>query len=383
LSAELPRSIALLVHSLDGGGAERVVADLANTWAEAGVDVHLITLGNGDSDRYEVDPRVHRVALGLVAESRSVWQALRNNWSRARAVRQALRDCGAEVAVSFVDRMNVITLWAARRLKNVAVVACERTDFRYHQVGKFWDWQRRRTYPRARILVVQTDEVAAAAREWLPNVQVEVIPNAVPESATPRIRDGSEKTITWIGRMSAEKGVDDLIRAFHLIASELPNWTLLLVGDGPERLAIESLVQELQLENQVEFSGWQRELESSYERTSLFVLPSKYEGFPNVLLECMARGIPPISFDCPSGPRAIIRNETDGLLVPASDVEKLGATILRLATDSSRIQELSQQASQVRLRFGRDVVLQRWEQVLRAASSSASSSSASYNDREV
>ena len=122
--------------------------------------------------------------------------------------------------------------------------------------------------------------------------------------------------------MSAEKGVDDLIRAFHLIASELPNWTLLLVGDGPERLAIESLVQELQLENQVEFSGWQRELESSYERTSLFVLPSKYEGFPNVLLECMARGIPPISFDCPSGPRAIIRNETDGLLVPASRCRK-------------------------------------------------------------
>jgi GalNAc-alpha-(1->4)-GalNAc-alpha-(1->3)-diNAcBac-PP-undecaprenol alpha-1,4-N-acetyl-D-galactosaminyltransferase len=344
-----------------------VVADLANTWSSAGREVHLITLDDGTSDRYEVNPQVRRMPLGLVAESNSSWQALYNNWKRVRAVGRALRESGATVAVSFVDQMNVVTLWAARSLKNVSVVACERTDYRHHQVGRFWNWQRRKTYPLAATVVFQTDEVATAARDWLPGVHLEVIPNAVPESAVkspPRIRDGSERTITWVGRMSPEKGADQLVKAFQNLARKLPDWKLQLVGDGPQRPALESLVHHLQLDNQVEFAGWQRELGAIYERTSFFVLPSKYEGFPNVLLECMARGIPPISFDCPSGPRAIIRDGIDGLLVPPDDIEKLTAAIFELATDHEKLGTLSQNAPQVRERFGRDTVLRKWDQVL-------------------
>ena len=372
MSADLPRSIALLVHSLDGGGAERVVADLANTWSSAGREIHLITLGDISADRYEVNSDVQRVALGLVADSNSAWQAVRNNRRRARAVRQALEESGAEVAVSFVDQMNVLTLWAARPLTKLSVVACERTDYRYHQVGRFWNWQRKRTYPRANVVVVQTDEVATAARQWLPRVNVEVIPNAIPESAIAapvRARDGAEKTFTWIGRMSPEKGVRQLIKAFYAVAADLPDWKLLLVGDGPERPDLEAFVRDLGLDGQVEFAGWQRELESFFERTSLFVLPSEYEGFPNVLLECMARGIPPISFDCPSGPRAIIRHDVDGILVPRNHVEKLEVTMLELANDPDRIRRLGGEAVQVRQRFARDVVLQKWEDVLQIANS--------------
>ncbi|MFP6677840.1 MAG: glycosyltransferase family 4 protein [Pirellulaceae bacterium] len=366
LPTDDPSKIALLIHSLSGGGAERVVADLANTWVSAGRCVTLVTMTDSKSDRYDVSPEVRRVALALDRPSKTLWQGIWNNWRRVRAIRRALRESGAELAISFVDRMNITTLCAADRLK-IPVVVCERTDYRHHSIGKFWDRQRRRWYPTAATLVVQTEEVAGDARDWLTSVPIEVIPNAVPQSAitsSPRVQSGAARTITWIGRMAEEKGVAELIDAFGLAARDLPDWTLALVGDGPLRGSLEARVNELNVGDQVQFHGWQRDLGEVYDRTTFFALPSRYEGFPNVLLECMARGIPAISFDCPSGPRAIIRDNVDGLLVAAGDVAQFSAAIVQLAKDPERLERLGLAAAEVRERFGREQYLRRWEDVL-------------------
>lgn len=366
LPTDYPSKIALLIHSLCGGGAERVVADLANSWASMGRSVTLVTMTDSTADRYDVSPEVRRVGLALDQSSSSFWQAIYNNWRRVRDLRRALRDSGAEVAISFVDRMNITTLWAAYRLQ-IPVVVCERTDYRYHSIGDFWNRQRNRWYPTAATLVVQTDEVAHAARDWLPTVPVEVIPNAVPQSAIqspPRVHCGDARTVTWIGRMAEEKGVVDLIDAFGLVVNKLPDWKLALVGDGPLVDSLKARVDGLQLGDRVQFYGWQRDLEEIFDRTTIFALPSRYEGFPNVLLECMARGIPAISFDCPSGPRAVIRDNVDGVLVPAGDIKQFAAAIVKLATDPGRLEDLGRAAADVRERFCHEHYLRRWEDVL-------------------
>lgn len=359
--------MALLIHSLDGGGAERVVADLANAWSAAGRSVQLITLDDGRRDRYEVAAAVRRTNLGMVAESHSVWQAIRNNRQRVAAIRTALRDSGTPLAISFVDRMNVLTLLAARRLPELQTVVCERTDFRHHSIGRVWSWQRDRLYPHADRLVVQSDELAEAAGRWLAGERISVIPNAIAQWAlakTPQVRDGSRRTITWIGRMSPEKGVDKLLDAFARCAPRLDGWRLQLVGDGEQRAALEQLATSHGIAERVDFLGWQQQLSEVHSRTEVFVLPSDYEGFPNALIECMAQGIPSISFDCPSGPRAIIQHDRNGLLVPPGDVEQLAESIVSLAQDPDRIRRLSQAAAAVRTRYGREAVLAAWDNIL-------------------
>jgi GalNAc-alpha-(1->4)-GalNAc-alpha-(1->3)-diNAcBac-PP-undecaprenol alpha-1,4-N-acetyl-D-galactosaminyltransferase len=361
----LTERVALLIHSLSGGGAERVVADLANSWSTTR-QVTLITLSRTDSDRYEVRDGVRRIALDLEGESTSSLQALWRNWQRVRAVRSALRQADVQVAISFVDRMNITTLWAAKPLA-LPVVVCERTDYRFHEIGRFWSRQREHRYPTAQALVVQTDEVAVAARQWLPSVPVHAIPNPIPETteAAPiRIRNGAEKTITWIGRMSTEKGVAELVDAFRIAAESLVDWKLLLVGSGAERPELERRVAQFGLQDQVEFIDWAKDLDHIYDRTSFFALPSHYEGFPNVLLECMSRGIPAISFDCPSGPRAIIRDGTDGRLISPGDVSQLAASMVDLANRPDELERLSRAAADVRERFGREAYFARWQTLL-------------------
>jgi glycosyltransferase involved in cell wall biosynthesis len=364
----MPKSIALIIHSLAGGGAERVVSLLANHWAEQGRDVVIITLDVEQNDAYPLDPRVRRIGLDFMRASIFPWQGVFNNFFRIRALRRALQTMDAPIPVSFTDKMNIVAVLACRGMEP-GLTICERTDPRHQQLGRVWSWLRRRCYPRCRALVVQTEDVRTWVRGWLPGRPIHVIPNAAPAvSADARSATESEaKRIVSVGRLSREKGHDLLIAAFLRIAPKYPAWRLTICGDGAERANLDTQRQQLGLQDRVELPGWIRDPGEVLRKAELFVLPSRYEGFPNALLEAMAAGLACVSFDCESGPREIIRHAENGLLVPAEDVGELANAMERLITDTDLRCKLGKAARHVSQRFSQDRFFRQWDAVLEGA----------------
>ena len=327
--------IALLIPALHGGGAERATAALADHWVERGHCVTLITLDQTDSDVFPVDSRVQRVGLGLMRDSAHKGQGLCNNVRRLRRVREAIRGAAADVVVSLTDKMNIVTLLASWGMR-LPVVIGERSDPRQQRLGAVWEWLRRRSYPRCDAAVVQTEAVASQMRGLIDAGRVHVIPNAVSvPSVSWKASLPHEPRIVAVGRLSREKGFDLLIQAFFQLADRHQEWQLLIVGEGQQREPLAQLAGELGIAHRVQMPGWVDAVESLVCSSRVFALPSRYEGFPNALLEAMALGAPVISFDCASGPREIIRHGVDGLLVPAADVNALADGIERLMSDES------------------------------------------------
>ena len=360
-------SLAIILPTLFGGGAERVATDLANHWTNSGRQVSLITIDAIHGERYPLDDRIHKVGLGLFRDSTSIAAKIWNNRLRVSHLRQAIREAGASQVVSFTDITNVTTLLACRRLET-DVIVCERTDPRSHRLGRVWSTLRSQTYGRAAAIVVQTQGVAgwAAAQHW--PCPIYVIPNAAPAinpaELPPVPSDRSRRSIVALGRLSHEKGFDLLIEAFARVAADHPTWDLRIVGEGNERNSLQAIAQRCGQESRVLLMGWNPRSDSILKDSDIFVLPSRYEGFPNALLEAMAVGLPCISFDCDSGPRDMIRSGIEGLLVPPENVAELAAAMHQLMSDEKLRASLGANASNVTQRFSRDRIYRLWDAVL-------------------
>lgn len=214
-------------------------------------------------------------------------------------------------------------------------------------------------------VVVQTQSVANWARGVVPSNKVCIIPNFVrslPEVPPPGSRRKNE--ILAVGRLDRQKGFDLLIRAFARSGCRKCGYRLVLLGEGPERSSLQRLSRELNVEDALEMPGVVQDPERWMARAALFVLPSRYEGFPNVLLEAMGMGCPVIASACPSGPAEIVTHGEDGLLVPAEDVGALAAALRQMMDDATLRNRLGEAAAEVRERFSPAVVLTQWENLI-------------------
>jgi glycosyltransferase involved in cell wall biosynthesis len=170
--------------------------------------------------------------------------------------------------------------------------------------------------------------------------------------------------IIAVGRLSAEKGIDILLRAFARVSPRFPNWRVHIIGDGSERRALIQLRDKLKLEDRVEFVGEVREVESWMSRTGLLVHPSRREGFPNAVLEAMGMGVAVICADCRAGPAELIEDGINGRLVPVDDVDALAKAMSVLMTSREIREQLGREARKVSGRFGRDRIMEEWRACL-------------------
>jgi glycosyltransferase involved in cell wall biosynthesis len=354
--------IALVISSLSAGGAERVMSRMATYWARHGHDVTLVTLDGAETDHFRIDPAVRRVPLGLLSRSASVWESAVTNLRRLHRLRREVKRTKPDVIVSFIEKMNILTLLATIGCR-VPVVVSERTDPSRHYIGWLIELLRRGTYRRAAALVVQTETVAGWARTVVGASRIHVIPNPVANASPRMTRPRSDRLVLGVGRLVGVKGFDLLIRAFAACAARHPEWSLRIVGEGPERRYLAHLGNELGLNGRLQLPG-RMEVSTVLPQGDLFVLSSQYEGFPNALLEAMAVGLPVISFDCPSGPRHIVRHRIDGLLVPPDDINALTAALDELMSNDKIRRELGRRAREVQVRFAEDSIMTRWDELL-------------------
>lgn len=360
--------IALVISSLDSGGAERVLSGMASYWASAGHDVALVTLSNPNSDWYKLHPKVERVGLGLLVMAGGPIEAIRNNLRRVWRLRRALARFRPDVVISFIEKTNILTLLACIGLR-LPVIVSERADPREKPVEPVWNRLRAWTYGRADAIVIQSAALRNWAEQFSSSRTVHVIPNPVRRLAETE-RDGDstlakqEKTVIAMGRLTHQKGFDVLISAFVRCLERQPGWRLIILGEGEERPQLEAQVAALGIADHVSLPGVVRNPERELRHAEFFVLSSRWEGFPNALLEAMSCGLPVVATDCPTGPADIIRDGEDGLLTPANDAVALARAMEQVMTDKNLRLRLGRNASTVHSRFSEVAIMSNWEMIV-------------------
>ncbi|MDJ0343153.1 glycosyltransferase [Streptomyces sp. H10-C2] len=340
--------ISFLIHNAYGiGGTIRTTCNLAGKLAEKH-DVEIISVFRHlDDPLFAYDPRVrlrHLVDLrkdsqdtDLEDPRRKIPATVFPSSDRRHDHYSALTDerigrhlarLDADVVVGTRPGLNVHIARQAPR--GIVRVAQEHLTLDTHSTKLVL--LLRRLYPRLDAVVTTTAADAAAYRRRIPGVLVAPVPNSVPASGTAPSKC-TEPVVVAAGRLAPAKCYDDLIRAFAKVSAERPDWTLRLYGAGGEQKKLAALIGELHVRDAVRLMGPASPLEPELAKASVLAVSSSMESFGMTIVEGMRAGLPVVSTDCPLGPREIIFDGVDGLLVPPRDIDAMAAALLRLIND--------------------------------------------------
>jgi glycosyltransferase involved in cell wall biosynthesis len=361
--------LMIVIHSLHGGGAERVTVDLSEFWRARGYEVTVVTQAGPEHDAYQLHADVRREVLGTAGASGNKLKALYSNLRRLWRLRRLIRKYQPTIILGMMTTSSVLAILAARGL-SCRVIATEHTHPPFQDLPSVWKKMRKKAYPQAYKVVALTSDTARWIKESIPGSQVCVIPNAVvwPLAQTDPVVEppqrGTRKRLLAVGRLHSHKGFDLLLTAFASIQSYFPDWDLVILGEGPDREALQGQVQQLGLDERVAMPGRVGNVGQWYQSSDLYVLSSRVEGLSNTLLESMASGLPVVAFDCDTGPREIVRHGIDGALVsPPEDVDALAAHLSDLMAHPDKRKTLAMRAVDVRDRFSSVRIMALWRQV--------------------
>jgi GalNAc-alpha-(1->4)-GalNAc-alpha-(1->3)-diNAcBac-PP-undecaprenol alpha-1,4-N-acetyl-D-galactosaminyltransferase len=328
--------IVFVLPTFGAGGAERVASLLCNAWSQAGHSVTAVTFeAPGEDQVHVLDEAVTLRQIDALNTNGNPVSRIATNVRRVTRLREALKSFAPDVIVAFTTEANVVTLWSAREL-GIPVVVSERNQPDRPGLGRLRKGLRRLTYPKASAIVVQTEAIANWARRRF-DVPVHVLPNPVRLEAWEGLTSirSPEKRLVAVGRLARQKGFDRLIANFARLAPKHPDWSLLIYGEGKERGPLEAEIERLGLNDRIFLPGVRKDMHGVFGSADLFVLSSRYEGYPNVLLEALAAGCPVIATDCPGAVADILDQGRYGMLVPSDDDDALALGLDRLMSDET------------------------------------------------
>ncbi|MGW7355085.1 glycosyltransferase family 4 protein, partial [Streptomyces sp. NPDC054784] len=273
-----------------------------------------------------------------------------------RTVARHLRQTTGDVLVSTRPALNVLAArYAPRSMVRVAQehmnLSVHRADVRKAIAAH---------YPAFDAVAVLTERDRAEYAALLPRTRVVRIPNAV-HSLDQQPADHGSRIAVAAGRLYPQKGFDLLLPAFRQVVERHPDWQLRIFGVGERKGELRALIEELHLYNHVFLMGHTSRLDDELAKASLYVLSSRFEGLPMVMIEAMAHGLPVVGFDCPTGPSDVLTDGREGILVPPEDVEALAGAMSRLMGDRALREKLGAAALRTARDYSPAEVHPRWE----------------------
>ncbi|WP_084021913.1 MULTISPECIES: glycosyltransferase family 4 protein [unclassified Lebetimonas] len=346
--------LLFIISSLSSGGAERVMSILANKFVETR-EVVIVTMAKTDSF-YPLHKNIKHIKLDLLKNSNNIFQSAMNNLYRIKAFVKIFKKENPDVIISFMTHTNILAIIASKIARKKIIIS-ERIAYDYYG-SKILNIIRRFVYPFSDAFITQT---YADLKNYSFLKHSYVIYNPIEtESFDTNIK--KQNIVLGVGRLDKQKGFDNLIKAYSKLNT---NWKLYIAGEGNERKNLEKLIKNFNLEEKVILLGKRKDIFEWYKKASIFVLSSKKEGFPNVLIEAMAFGCAVVSFDCPYGPNEIIENGVNGILVENQNIEKLAFSIQKLIDDENLRKKLSKEAMKVREKYSIERIVNKWENIIK------------------
>ena len=378
--------ITIVIAGLGGGGAERVAVNLANAWSTRGYSPTLLTISqNSIPPAYKVDDGVDRRDIGWPRRTREyelnaravapMMRALYANNAKILTtdlpmlamLRFAILKTEPDVVVSFITQTNVRVL-AAMHESNVPVIVNEVTDARRLYI-RDWTPLCGMFYRRAARLVT-TDPLIA---EWFNARGARATsihnplqpPEALNAPAAPIPTNSiSRKRVITLSRLSMEKRVEWIVRAFAAVSERYPDWDLEIYGNGPQRNFLEHLAEDLAPRGRIRVCGFSHDAFRVLAGADIYVSASWIEGFGNSIWEALACGVPVVAIDAGPSIGRLVRHGTDGLVVRDNSVAGLTAALERLMKNEDERKKCASHAPEVVERFSMQAALQQWDELL-------------------
>lgn len=361
-----PPRITFISSSLNFGGAENVTRMLCNHWAKKGYFITLISFDRGEESKWKLHPDIHRISiLKNLSQRKSSW-LLRKIVAMLRLRKEILKS-KPTVVISFQDIVNIIVLIALTGC-NIPVIVSERNHPAYRTIPMLYRWLRKMLYPKASEVIVQTKAIKIWFMDNISDLRISIIPNPLPAKDERCEKDCpvliTKPCIIGMGSLHPQKGFDMLISAFALINKFYPEWHLYIIGDGFLKEKLLEQADRLGIDKRFHLLGYQPDPLHILKQGDMFVLSSRFEGYPNALIEAMSVGLAVISFNCPSGPGEIITNGYNGILVEKENIEELAKTMLKVIDEPRLRNVLGNNAMRIIDTLSLEEICIKWENII-------------------
>ena len=360
---------------LTKGGADRVLTEKANWLAEHGYEVGIITdTQMGRPPVFPLSPKVNLINLDIDFSKEYGHNLLMRTYLYYQLMSEYKRKMKA---VLNTEKPDIVITTMGRDLdfltdlyKDGAIIGeahttkhflrnfhlLEQRGFPYKQIAWYWRRKMDRNVRKLKAVVLLTKE---DAQSWEGITQTYVIPNSLPFEPAETSSLQNKQAIA-VGRYNNAKGYEYLVEAWQIVHQRYPDWAIHIYGSGELKEQVKSLIESNHLQDTMLMHEPTDNIREKYLESSICVVSSRYEGFSMVILESMACGVPVVSFDCPHGPRNIIRNGEDSILVEYLNTQAMADSICRLIEHPEQRKSLGAKAQENIKRFSRDRVMKQW-----------------------
>lgn len=346
--------ILFMVGSLAGGGAERVVSELANEMAKKDNEVNILTVASSKR-AYSISQNINVIDCS----QRDFITGL-NFFKRIRKIRQSIKLVKPDVVISFTVSVNIYAVLSCIGLQTKLILA-ERNDPRYDPSDKMTRVLRSLLYPLADNYVFQTNGEKEFFSKRIQKRSV-VIPNPVNPNLPKPYEGERDKRFVTAARLVPQKNLEMAIDAFEGAIKKHPEYVFEIYGEGPLKDKLQNYIEQKSLQKNVLLKGRSDDLYNDINSANGFILSSNYEGISNSMIEAMALGIPTISTDYPSGgARELIKDHENGILIPVNDKESLRKYILELIEDKKVAKTISDHSVNIRTLLNIDNIISMWQ----------------------
>lgn len=360
------------------GGVERVLTLKANYFAEQfGYDITIIlTEGKNKSIFYPLSDKVKVINLDVNFEElwrcsfiKKVFVYLKKQRLFKKLLTSELMRIRPDITISLLRReINFLTS-IKDGSKKIGELHVNRANYRNFEknesdfiktlFARFWMNSLVGHLRKLDRFIVLTEEDRS---QWQELSNVEVIPDPL-SFKTDKVSPLNSKRVIAVGRYVYQKGFDLLLQAWAIVEKQNQNWELAIYGQG-DRAYYEQLIDTLKINRKrCHLYGPTNDIKHEYLNSSVFAFSSRFEGFGMVLVEAMSCGLPVVSFDCPCGPKDIVTNHVDGLLVPNGNVRQFADSLLILLNNPEELLHLSKNAQEKSKNYSLDVLALRWKRL--------------------